>query len=470
MARIVMIGGGVVGLGAALMLGLDGHDVVVLERDPAPPPAPGEAWNGWERRGVNQFRLLHYLPAGYKNLMDANGPGIVAALRDAGALNANPLAEAPAEVTGGYRDSDAKFENYTARRPVIEAAVASVVAGCPNVTVRRGVGVAGLLTGTPVTPGVPHVVGVRTDGGEEIRGDVVIDAGGRRSNLPGLLADVGARAPIEEKEDSGFVYYGRHYRSPDGSVPMAFGGLLHNYGSVSTLTLPADNGTWGAGFVASAKDTAMRRVSDPETFARAIQAFPFVAHWLEGEPLDDSIIVMAKIEDRHRTFVIDGQPVATGVLALGDAWAATNPSVGRGITVGTIHAVALRDVLHDVATDPVDLARRFHAATLATAEPWYRDTLAFDRARLAEIDAAIDGVPFDAPATYDFSRSLENSLMKDPDMMRAFIEVAAVITPSIEVAERPGVRDKAMALGGGWRDEALPGPSRQELLSLVGAA
>jgi hypothetical protein len=31
----------------------------------------------------------------------------------------------------------------------------------------------------------------------------------------------------------------------------------------------------------------------------------------------------------------------------------------------------------------------------------------------------------------------------------------------------PGVLDKVMALGAGWRDEPLPAPSRGELLSIV---
>src|SRR6478609_54965 len=98
MARVVMVGGGVVGLCGALMLGRDGHEVTVLERDPAPPTDPIEAWDGWERRGVNQFRMLHYFAPRFRGVMQANAPEVVHALEDAGARLSNPFREAPAEV------------------------------------------------------------------------------------------------------------------------------------------------------------------------------------------------------------------------------------------------------------------------------------------------------------------------------------------------------------------------------------
>jgi glycine/D-amino acid oxidase-like deaminating enzyme len=49
MARIAVMGAGVAGLSAAMLLAHDGHDVVVVERDPAPPPQAAEAWDGWDR-------------------------------------------------------------------------------------------------------------------------------------------------------------------------------------------------------------------------------------------------------------------------------------------------------------------------------------------------------------------------------------------------------------------------------------
>jgi len=44
MARVVVIGSGVVGSCAAMMLARDGHDVTVVERDAASPPEPEVAW------------------------------------------------------------------------------------------------------------------------------------------------------------------------------------------------------------------------------------------------------------------------------------------------------------------------------------------------------------------------------------------------------------------------------------------
>ncbi len=467
MARIVVIGGGIVGLGASLMLARDGHQVTVLERDPALPPDPEAAWEGWERRGVNQFRLLHFLQPRYRQLMEANAPDVVAALLDEGALVVNPFRDAPAEVTGGFREGDERHDAVTARRPVAEATLARIAAATDNLEVRRSVGVVGLLTGDPTAAGVPHVVGVRTDAGEDVRADLVVDAAGRRSTLPAWLTDVGAQPPVEERADCGFVYFGRHFRSDDGSVPMAFGPLLQDYGTVSVLTLPADNGTWGVGIIASAKDKAMRSLKNLDGWSNVIKSMPLSAHWLEGEPLDDQIAVMAKIEDRHRAFVLDGQPVATGVVALADSWACTNPSVGRGISIGTIHAVGLRDLCHDTLADPVALQQQWHDVTIATAEPWYRSTLAFDEGRLAEIDALVEERPLEPTPEFEIGKALGVAAGKDPEMLRALLDLAGVLALPEEVLGRPGVIERAVELGSGWRDEPLPGPSREELIALV---
>ncbi len=345
MAQIVVTGGGVAGLAASMLLAEDGHEVTLLERDAAEPPAPTEAWEAWERRGVNQFRLLHFFMPRFRILLEQELPQVSKALEAAGAMRFNPIEGAPVEMTGGARAGDEDFTSITARRPVLEAVLAAAARATPGLTVRRGVAVGGLVAGAQAIRGVPHVTGVRTAAGEEIPADLVVDATGRRSPLPQWLESAGARRPVEELEDSGFVYYGRHFRSADGTTPPPLGPLLQSYGSVSVLTLPADNGTWGVGVISSGADTAMRGLRDIERWTAVVQSLPLAAHWLDGEPIEDRIVTMAKIEDRHRSFTVDGAPVATGVVAVADSWACTNPSLGRGASIGMMHCVALRDTL-----------------------------------------------------------------------------------------------------------------------------
>ncbi len=379
------------------------------------------------------------------------------------------MAGIPETVIGGYRDTDDEFTSYSARRPVMETALARAAARTPNLEVRRGVAVTALLTEGEMAPGIPHVVGVRTEGGEELHADLVVDAAGRRSSLPAMLKAIGARAPEEELEDSGFMYFGRHFRSADGEIPPMLCGLLMPWGTISTLTLPADNGTWGLGIVISAKDAALRGLKDIETWMRLWKSIPLVAHWAEGEPIDDDVAIMSKIEDRHRTFVVDGTPVATGVLAVADSWACTNPSLGRGAAIGLMHAIALRDLLQVASFDfPMELAQRWHEVTEATVEPYFRATLDFDRHRLAEIEAGIDGKAYEpGDQQYELNQALTAAAGKDPDLFRPMLRVLAVLAVPDEVFAEPGVTERAMELGKNWRDEPVFAPTREELLAIV---
>ncbi len=470
MARIVVIGGGIGGLTSGMLLARDGHEVTVLERDGAPPPSSADdAWNTWERRGVNQFRMIHLFASRFRSLVEAELPEVVAEAEALGAIRYNAMELVPQEVSGGYREADAQFAMLSARRPVMETALATAAARLTGLEVRRGVAVTGLSSDGELTEGVPHVVGVRTDTGEEILADLVVDASGRRSPLPAMLDAVGARAPAEEIDDSGFIYYGRHFRSADGSIPPLMCGILMPWGTVSTLTLPADNGTWGLGIIASSKDAAMRGLKDVDTWMRTWRSFPLVAHWADGEPLDDEIAVMAKIADRHRSFVVDGIPVATGVIAVADSWACTNPSLGRGASIGLMHAARAARPLAGRVDRRSDGAR----ATMARGHRVDGGALLPRHARLRPAPSRRDrgghrGRPYDpGDPQYEMTRALASAAGKDPELFRAALKIATVLTCPDDVFAEPGVAEKVLELGSGWRDDPTFAPTREELLSIV---
>lgn len=467
--KVVIVGGGMVGLCTSMLLAGDGHEVTLVERDGAPPPDPAEAWSSWERRGVNQFRLPHFFLSRFRTIIDSELPRLGEALTAAGAARYSIIENIPDEMKGGPRPDDSRFGVVTGRRTVVESVTARVSEETPGVTVRRGAAVQRLMTGASARDGVPNVVGVELDGGERIDADLVIDASGRRSPLPRWIAEAGGAPANEELDDSGFVYYGRHFASKDGSLPFMFGPLKQDIGSISVLTLPADNGTWSTTIIASAKDSALRPLTDPKKWEAAVRALPLVAHWIDGDAIDDGVAVMAKIEDRIRDFAPDGKPVATGVLAVGDSWSCTNPSLGRGASIGAMHAVLLRDALRaQKDADPWELASSWYELTRIEMEPWYRTTLGYDRHRLAEVHSIIEGGQFSTDDDeWMATKTIEAQSMNSPDLLRLNLEIGMLLRRADEVAADPEVKDLLGSFGEPSIESASLGPSRAELLEAI---
>jgi 2-polyprenyl-6-methoxyphenol hydroxylase-like FAD-dependent oxidoreductase len=448
-----------------MLLARDGHEVTVLERDEAAVPSSiEEAWESWSRDGVTQFRQAHFLPARGRALLEELLPDVFAAFVTAGALRFDPM---PPGLADGAGDGDGeRFVTYTGRRPTIEQVVASAAQQEAGVDVRRGVAVEELVMRT--RDAAPHVTGVRVESGEVVEADLVVDAMGRGSRLPRWLSAAGIQPVHEESEDCGFIYYSRFFRSADGTTPEVLAPLLSPIGTFSILTLPADNGTWSVTTYISSGDQALKRMRDPEQWAAAVRACPLHAHWLEGEPVGP-IQAMGGVIDRYRRMVTDEQPPVTGLALLADAWACTNPSLGRGITLGLMHARCLREVVRSHLENPREFVAAWDAITEAEVTPWYWDTVEEDRSRLREIEALRNGLepaePSDSSA--GLRRGLIAAMPYDPDLLIAFLASRCCITPLSETFAKPGVAERISALASEHEIPPMPGPNREELLRLL---
>ena len=287
--------------------------------------------------------------------------------------------------------------------------------------------------------------------------------------LPGLLADAGGDPVQEEAEDSGFLYYTRFFRAADGSLPVPRAPLLSHLGSFSLLTLPADAGTWSVTVYAASGDRPLKRLRDPDRWTALVRSCPLHAHWLDGEPLTP-VMPMGGVVDRYRRYGGNGTAAPAGVVSVGDAWACTNPSLGRGIALGLAHAALLRAVVREHADDPARLADAFDEATERELTPWYRATVAFDRARLAEIDAIRNGAEPPAPAPDDVAArvraALPLAMSRDAEVFRAGMEISSCLALPQEVFARPGLAQRVLEAAGG-EVARLPAPTRAQVLELV---
>lgn len=387
MAEVVVSGAGVVGLTTALLLARRGHDVVALDRDGPPPDGtPDDDAQSWARPGVAQAGQAHGFLARSTRVLREEAPDVLDALTARGATLV------PVPFGPGFEDDAALI----CRRLVFEATLRRVAEAESGLEVRSHVEVRGLVADR--SSARPRIRGVRTGDGEVVPADLVVDAGGRRSQAPRSLKAIGADPPTETRHPCDVVYVTRTYRvraghrPPGPPQPML---LWLPYGVL--LFFGGDNGTFALGGALSRHDPYARRLTDAGVFERVVGAVPPLAAWLDvGEPITD-VQIMAGLANRRRSLVVDGAAIVEGFLLVGDASIYTNAFFGQGISLGLWQAQHVATV-DDLISDPGDgLATEVEAWTERTLGPRFTFQAEVDERRTTAWLDGIRGAPLSEP-------------------------------------------------------------------------
>lgn len=467
--RVIIVGGGVGGLVAALGFARAGHRVDVLERDPLPDVSDVEAAFDAERRGAPQVHQTHGFLARLVVELRERFPDVLDQLLAAGCVTMPTTTQ-----LGDPRPGDEDLRVLVVRRTTLEWVLRRAVTGEPGVTVHTGVAVQRLL-GSPATADAPaEVRGVVTDDDREWEADLVVAATGRRGPVGRWLEELGAEVP-ETIHESGLMYLSRWYRFADGVVPELDPKLGGDLGFVKYLAVPGDGRTLSITLAIRTDDAELRSaLSDADAFEHACQILPgpdrFVGRY-ELTPLG-GVRPMTGLLNRIRRFVgDDGSPTVLGFHAIGDSHTCTNPLYGRGCALAVVQAIRLVDAAAEHPDDPAARATAYEQAVAREVEPWFEISVQMDRMGADPAGLAIGGGDGDgdggkamaalfAAAATDpiigrgMSRfwnllALPGDLMGDPELMARMAEV--------------------MADPDAWPTPPAEGPSRTELLDALAA-
>jgi len=470
-ARVVVVGAGLGGLGASLFLARRGHRVILIERD-SPPLPDGEIdddFSAWSRPGVPQARHPHNFLARGVGILVEEAPDLVDALLARGVMRSQVA------VGGLGAELDDPLFGLLSRRLVFEALMHRFVAAEPDVDMVHGA-VAGLNTLRNGAEPVAH--GVRLDDGTGIDADLVVDATGRRSPAPQWLASIGAGDPPTTTQACAFQYYSRFYRlRPGCEFPRTDVPIMTAADYTTVMAFPADNRTFTLTATLATVDPLRKALRDPERLDRSFAAFPITAPFIEvAEPISD-VYTMARIENRWRRLVdVDGRALVGGFLLVGDSSLHTNPTFGRGISLAFAQGQHLANTIEEAVAEPVAYVARFEQWTAENLGVWFESQVAADGARIERLEASLRGEhlpPPDDPISR-FIAALNAVAQFDPLVARALAKVGhLLITPAELTADREVVHrvmaylTKHPTIEPPREGPTREGPTREEFEQLV---
>jgi 2-polyprenyl-6-methoxyphenol hydroxylase-like FAD-dependent oxidoreductase len=473
MAEIVIVGAGIGGLGAALILGRQGRRVVVCERDPAPVPrSADEMWSAWPRPGTPQARLGHGFYPGFRRLLQEHAPDVLQRLWDTGA----PPLDWPTRMPGDERrPEDAELTGLMCRRPVLEGIVRQAVEAEPTVELRAGCPVAGLLAASSLLDGIPRMVGVRTKDHGDIAADSVVVAGGRRLPIQRWLEEIGAPPPAEEAEGCGFQWYARHFRL---RAPTS-----EDHRGITQLTTAGDL-RWMKYFIwGTDQDTFFVELGVPiwedelhalrqeALFMAVARAMPEGATWLDPErctPIGP-VATMGQEHNRLRRFTHEGHPLAVGLHVIGDARCQTNSIYGWGVGLAFAEAVVLADVLAEWPGDAVAQTAAFEARMGEEIAGRHRLSVVLDRACLRTYRGEPAWDVVDSGAGF-IEAVVVPAASEDAEVFRAVMRRLFQLDPVAALAGNAAVHERARHIAVTRPPTPPPGPTREEVLQIIAAA
>lgn len=418
MGHVVVIGASVAGMTAAAALAGHADRVTVVDRDVLP-EEPGA------RKGTPQARHLHSLMASGQQALEALLPGVLGDLVAAGAV---PVS-APADnlwlsPVGWCARFPGTHTVPSASRDLLDWVLRRRVTALPGFRFTTRADVTALLT----DPTGATITGVRlrhreTGADEDVRADLVVDASGRGTRTPHLLAELGYDLPRLSVVDSRAAYSSRFYR-----IPADFRGDWRciSIGNEPPRTtrggalIQVDGDRWLVSLFGYLGDHPPTDEAGFLEFARSLR-HPVLHDVISAAEPAGPIHGFAHMANQRRHYE-ELDPWPAGLLVLGDAACALNPVYAQGMSVAAMSAVVLRDHL-DQSPEDLDCGKVQRALAVTTDRAW-TVAVGADHALLTGPDAEIDD---ESRRVGEYMDRVLRIALVDPHVNKVFFDVMMMV-------------------------------------------
>jgi 2-polyprenyl-6-methoxyphenol hydroxylase-like FAD-dependent oxidoreductase len=457
--KVIVLGAGFAGMSAALLLARDGHDVRLVDRDSFVTTSVEDSVS-WPRKGVAHFMQPHaFIPRGRLELEQHLGD-VLTSLFNAGATNIDCRAKIP----GPAHHDDEQLQYVGVRRPVLEHAMRAAVLAEPRIEVTAQARAGGIVTERGRVTGA--VINE-----SEMLADLVIDAQGRRTAMTEWFNTAGLHRSEPRTSDCGVVYYSRYFRVrpecelPDGPWMLGPRGDL---GFLGFNTFMGDNGTFAVLLAVPPGGPHWRSLKNVDVWMKVVESIPSLYSWINSEmstPITD-VLTMAGLANSLRP--IEDHPVP-GMVAIGDAYSHTDPTLAHGLSFGLIHATQIAKALRD-HEEMADAGKQFSAATHKALEERFELATGLDAQREAMWNGEL--VDFTSPdgAFELFSVAAVGAVAAtDPSILRMFtrrmglLDSTTIFDSDLTLQKKIEEQFKSLRL--------LPrppsGPSKDEMQELI---
>lgn len=420
----LIIGGSIAGLATARVLSEHFLQVTVIERDLLTDDLT-------HRKGTPHARHAHGLTSKGARAVESLFPGLRRELEMSGApifdhgesiLTRVPPGQVPFLKVGQ------SMQVFT--RPLMESLIRKRVMAIPGVQIRDGLQVTALQTdisgeyiigARARRNSILHVNTDKMGQSFSIPADLVVDASGRFSELPRWLEKIGFTIPTDRVVDAGVVYSTCTFKGPerDWQVIYHFNDAPNE--TRGAYVLRTEKNDWLVTIYGAMHDIPPVQEKEFREFVSSLNN-PALIELLSASIRLSPITRYARTENRKRLYH-SARRWPKRLVALGDAVCAFNPTYGQGMTMATIEAIELGEIVErQRATSGLDKVSETFQIKLAKLIrwPWL---LAISGDLLWEAKMRQTKAWWGARAFHWYKARLYISVLKDPCLLRLLLGV-----------------------------------------------